>query len=81
MGKGGKLERAGAAEKELLFVVQVEFLVGDDFGHRGRDFARERLGMLLDAWREGVVAMVEHGLGEIVGGKSCLDTEVVQHGV
>ena len=55
--------------------------MGQDGSHGRRDFARERLDVLVDARSEGVVAMGEHGLSEVVGGEGRLDPKIAQHGV
>ncbi len=69
MGDGG--------EPEALVVV--ELLVSKDGSDAVRDLRRDRSGGVVDAWSEGVGAMVEHELGEVLG--SSLDAEILEHGV
>ena len=58
----------------------VEFVVGEQRGDVGRCLLREP-GVVEDLWGEGVRAVVEHELSEVVGNGGCLDAEVAKHGV
>ena len=54
--------------------------MGEESCHGGRCFLWEAPG-LEGRGGEGVAAMVDHGLGVVVGMGCCLDAEVAEHGV
>ena len=57
-----------------------EFVVGEQRGDVGWCLFRDP-GVVEDLWGEGVRAVVEHELGEVVGNGGCLDAQVAEHGV
>ena len=68
-------------EAELLGVGVVEFGVLEDGLVGGRSVERECITLLVSGGSEGVVAVIEHALGEALLVGSHLDAEISEHGV
>ena len=61
-------------------LVVVELIMEHESVHRGGGLLREASGSI-DAWREGVGAVVEHELSIVVGMRGSLNAQVAKHGI
>ena len=61
-------------------LVAVELIMEHESVHRGGGLLREASGSI-DAWREGVGAVVEHKLSIVVGMRGSLNAQVAKHGI